>query len=377
MAQHIYGSLDIDLIAKEPDKPYEPFEIEKIVEVQGIPSQYLDFKKINLKRIPLSDARLDDPRGVTKLVLATRDVKKGEILGMYDGQYMLDCEHSCLAETSVLNAFEREYKLHTAAFVPDTARHYVPKSIINKTGVQVDKTKGRNKFNNTKRNKSPRKGQQQTPQQAGNVASLVVIDGAECRGTYGWASEINDYRKLHRDEDTVNDLVKLMEKYIPMALATVPTLIKEYNHYLTILSDANDRIFIEFANTRDSRKITFIQSILDSNEKVGRVKKKKEEYEWGCRRRGILAPARIVAAYFHKNMEQLKKWIHKCKSMRELVDSVLDGVGVEGIEVRKFNQVIQLADVQQQQQQPSLLQQLDLPLRSFMKEDRLRNREFC
>ncbi|ORY49884.1 hypothetical protein BCR33DRAFT_555973 [Rhizoclosmatium globosum] len=159
--KHVYGRKgrdpNLDEVRREPDKPYQPFQIFKIVSVQDV---------------------INDPRGVTKIVTADRDINAGEVIGMYDGKYLLQVEHHEIEETNVLNAFEREYKLHEFESTTNTS-HHISTAILNHEKLNLSNI----------------------ARERGQVKSLLLMDGAACRGMYGWASEINDYRKNPFGED--------------------------------------------------------------------------------------------------------------------------------------------------------------------------------
>ncbi|KAJ3410923.1 hypothetical protein HDV05_003016 [Chytridiales sp. JEL 0842] len=73
--KHIYGSLNLRQIAQNPGKPYGPFLIERPVQIV--------------------DVEEDDERSgsITKKVIATRKIKPFEVLGMYEGEQLFQCEH--------------------------------------------------------------------------------------------------------------------------------------------------------------------------------------------------------------------------------------------------------------------------------------------
>ncbi|KAJ3064064.1 hypothetical protein HDU98_000187, partial [Podochytrium sp. JEL0797] len=88
-ALHQYGSLNLEEIASEPDKPYDAFRIKRVVQVVDL---------------------IDDPRGVTKKVVATREIRAGEIIGIYEGTYRSNFEDETIDDETILNAYERQYK---------------------------------------------------------------------------------------------------------------------------------------------------------------------------------------------------------------------------------------------------------------------------
>ncbi|KAI8620517.1 hypothetical protein BC830DRAFT_1098611 [Chytriomyces sp. MP71] len=115
--QHVYGTRRRNVIAMIPDKTYGPFRIRQDVEVV--------------------DA-INDPRGVTKLVRATRSISKFQFIGMYEGRNFYEYERPAV---SCLRRLENDYKLSEVIGAPG-----------------------------------------------------MLIDGQYCVGAYGWTSELNDYR---------------------------------------------------------------------------------------------------------------------------------------------------------------------------------------
>ncbi|KAJ3120540.1 hypothetical protein HK100_012746, partial [Physocladia obscura] len=372
LLMHVYNTLDPKKISKEPDRPWRnPFEIEKIVSVK--------------------DASPSEKRKVTKLVVANRDIKPGEFIGMYEGQYMLDVEHENLEPTNLLNAFEREYKLHESH---STAEEVITLGVDFLAEAKISQTKWLNSDglndHGTKR-----------------INSKIVIDGSKCRGMYGWASEINDFRSdplgfkptgknkydkndegrsancgiyevvvakwpvyfliVNRkikcneevlldygenywpyikpkfdDEMLVSNYLNPLETHITTLWEyAIPNWINSFNFLPDTLVRMQDQIFNHFdgkdlsdeqfdsiQNLLGTIKETFdvVNIVLSSLEKslddhkIRQETRKKET--WGCRRRGIAMPSRIMALYFQSKMDKFDYWIRCVKKLEEFCNKI-------------------------------------------------------
>ncbi|KAI8610109.1 hypothetical protein BC830DRAFT_1147325 [Chytriomyces sp. MP71] len=182
---HVYGSLNPQLIAKEPDKAYQPFCIKKDVIV-------LD--------------AINDPRGVTKLVRATSNISEGQIIGIYDGEYVMNCEEQAEHNVTCLTRLESQYKLCGSDGIGTERAHVVHAKILEAVGVKPITNVDVNGFIVHERRtragaviasgtSAPRLLMKLKPFEK-LVPCGLQMDGAKCRGLYEWASEINDYRNL-------------------------------------------------------------------------------------------------------------------------------------------------------------------------------------
>ncbi|KAI9349469.1 hypothetical protein DFJ73DRAFT_833670 [Zopfochytrium polystomum] len=156
---HVHGTLDPKAIGRHPTVPYDYFPIKSVTEIIEV---------------------RDDPRGVAKLVRATSNIAKNEIIGMYEGQWCLQLEHE-VKTYSVLDRYYSEYKLFDCMDL-EFAHHISPK-LASAAGVGTH-SRLRRSENNT-------------------VSSQVWLDGAYSKGYYEWATELNDFRSnpFNRLED--------------------------------------------------------------------------------------------------------------------------------------------------------------------------------
>ncbi|KAJ3058630.1 hypothetical protein HDU98_005273, partial [Podochytrium sp. JEL0797] len=301
---------------------------------------------------------------------------------MYEGRYVLDCEHASREETTtILNAHDREYKLHQSALTSVGATHAVPGNIVNATYVSYVQ------------------GKEKTSERL--VDSLLLMDGADCYGMYGWASEINDFRKdpfsgkeeedtsncaiidiavcgwpvffllatkkiskgaevfldygetywpviepLHEDEHYISTILKPLDDLIPKIYAALPTLIKSYEFLIIAMTSCHSNLVTHFATQtlspeRRQRVDAVIARVLESRSKVKvfvgtfkqilqnrdetRIALLNEKFPSGCRRRGVLTPARLVMEYLVDQPAKFEIWVSMVEKLGRLADSIMSG----------------------------------------------------
>ncbi|KAJ3249251.1 hypothetical protein HDU78_005391 [Chytriomyces hyalinus] len=189
---HVYGSKNPKVIAAEPDVAFQPFSIRRDIVVEDVEN---------------------DPRGVTKLVRATQNIERARIIGLYEGEWVLDIEKDADPNLSCLNRLESEYKLFESSLIDCQKAHIIPRDLAIKynlpsyTKNEVDADFRIEEFlHEDERNKN---GRAKVSSSEGLIRSSLLTDGAKCRGLYGWTSEINDFRDLSKplceqDEDGNN-----------------------------------------------------------------------------------------------------------------------------------------------------------------------------
>ncbi|KAJ3200319.1 hypothetical protein HDU67_002145, partial [Dinochytrium kinnereticum] len=84
---HIYGTPNVAEIRQAPCRPYPPFELVNRTKVESVS---------------------DDPRGVSKKVIAVDDIGRGDVIGIYDGRWEFHSEQ--VASGSILNRLNLESK---------------------------------------------------------------------------------------------------------------------------------------------------------------------------------------------------------------------------------------------------------------------------
>ncbi|KAJ3237931.1 hypothetical protein HDU81_008683 [Chytriomyces hyalinus] len=178
---HVYGSKKPEDIAAQPDVAFQPFSIRRDIIVEDVEN---------------------DPRGVTKLVRATQNIERGRIIGLYEGEWVLDIEKDADPNLSCLNRLESEYKLFESSLIDCEKAHIIPRDLAIKynlpsyTKNEVDADFRIEEFlPEDERNKN---GRAKVSTSEGLIRSSLLTDGAKCRGLYGWASEINDFRDLSK-----------------------------------------------------------------------------------------------------------------------------------------------------------------------------------
>ncbi|KAI8836674.1 hypothetical protein BJ741DRAFT_604873, partial [Chytriomyces cf. hyalinus JEL632] len=189
---HVYRSKNPEVIAAEPDVAFQPFSIRRDVVVEDVEN---------------------DPRGVTKLVRATQNIERARVIGLYEGEWVLDIEKDADPNLSCLNRLESEYKLFESSLIDCEKAHIIPRDLTIKynlrsyTKNEVDADfRIEELLPEDERNKN---GRAKVSTSEGLIRSSLLTDGAKCRGLYGWTSEINDFRDLSKplceqDEDGNN-----------------------------------------------------------------------------------------------------------------------------------------------------------------------------
>ncbi|KAJ3354081.1 hypothetical protein HDU83_005898 [Entophlyctis luteolus] len=333
-AKHIYGSVDPLEIAKEPDRPWSaPFEVVKVVSVKEAPPH--------------------DPRGVTKVVTADRTIEIGEVIGFYEGQYVLDVEHDALESTNLLNEFEREYKvlcMTTAIFPQSLFENSFMKAISKVNDYRVDPFRHNTETHATKRNKK-----KSSESNLGIFEVIVagwpyfllitrkkVNKGGELLLDYG-STYWPVIKTKFMNEKTIGECMKPVEDLLTALFATIlPNMLSFFQlakQNLIRLQDAVYNAFkakyllptrslvIQVQKSLDTIRNVFcladsvsanIKSAIDSYQKL---KDSQRSETWGCRRRGVLMPSRIAASFFLHNLDKFNYWREMASVLVKIFES--------------------------------------------------------
>ncbi|KAJ3398144.1 hypothetical protein HDU80_009226 [Chytriomyces hyalinus] len=355
---HVYGSKNPEVIAAEPDVAFQPFSIRRDIVVEDVEN---------------------DPRGVTKLVRATQNIERARIIGLYEGEWVLDIEKDADPNLSCLNRLESEYKLFESSLIDCEKAHIIPRDLAIKynlpsyTKNEVDADFRIEEFlHEDERNKN---GRAKVSTSEGLIRSSLLTDGAKCRGLYGWTSEINDFRdlskplceqvengnnceiteiliagwRLQKVDDVITSALKKLEVTISRLSGSLDTLIWHCEQQLSNLEKAQANLVSKFKEDfrslphssraliqKSLSKIAYCHKVTDISlcglKKI-RAKTAEDEsarqhvaYQWGCNRRGgCLNPGRMVALYFSSQMENYRVW-------KTSIDSLINNLKAETTE---------------------------------------------
>ncbi|KAJ3281007.1 hypothetical protein HDU79_011162 [Rhizoclosmatium sp. JEL0117] len=167
----------------------QPFKIEAPVRVVAVDSN--------------SNSNLVLTKRVSKAVVATEPIKKGRIIGLFDGTYHYDFDFQ--KDTGVEDRYLRErYTFEVEALAPNAAS-------IRKTTAKKSTAAALPSLLNPPTPSPKRKGlkKKDVAKDASNLSQEInmddegtfVLEGDPTAGYYGWVWEVNDVTQLSPDED--------------------------------------------------------------------------------------------------------------------------------------------------------------------------------
>ncbi|KAJ3194565.1 hypothetical protein HK101_002422 [Irineochytrium annulatum] len=143
MILHVFGTVDRKEIPARIHSDHRVFKIAKVVE------------QVDL---------VDDPRGVTKTVKAKSTIRRGQIIGLYEGH--LEFQRELTIRSNIFNELEGQFKSFEAESLG--TYHPVSKRLVRELGTA------------------------NFPLHHGFLTDTLAIDGSKATGYYSWVPEVND-----------------------------------------------------------------------------------------------------------------------------------------------------------------------------------------